>query len=149
MSDSIVEIGAITFIVNIGKHEDISESEMIELGYALEKRFETAIEHRQLGDLLTVVSTSVGRGCVTIAITIGAVVVAVGTTTKLVCSFLKDYEDIRKGALLLAEDINGAKIKIERWAKKRPAWLFRDDLLSSEEAKAKLEEEAKKRTHKE
>jgi hypothetical protein len=38
-------------------------------------------------------------------------------------------------------------IKIERWAKKRPAWLFRDDLSNYEEAQVRLDEEAKKRTH--
>lgn len=124
----IIEIGTITFLVNIGKHESISESEMSELAHAVTEEFERAIERRHLGGTISIVSTAVGRGCVTIVITLGAVVVAVGAVVKTVSSFLKDYEDIRKGALLLAQDVNGVRVKIERWAEKRPAWLFRTDL---------------------
>ena len=139
MDMEIIDIGTITFLVNIGKHESISEREMSELADAVTEEFERAIVRRQLGGTISIISTTASRGCVTIVITIGAIVAAAGVVAKTVSSFLKDYEKIRKGALLLAQDVNGVRVKVERWAGNRPAWLFRYDLETSAEAKEKLE----------
>ena len=140
-----IEIGTVTFMVNIGKDETISDDEMVELSAAITAEFKKAAERRKLENEISVLSTTVGRGCVTVALTIGAVVVATGAAAKVVLSFLKDYEDIRNGALLLSKDINGIKVKIERWTEKRFAWLFRDDLISCEEARSRLDKKAKNR----
>lgn len=118
-------IGTITFLVNEEAGERLTEAEMEEVGAAVAEAYAASIERNGYAGILTIQAVAVARGCITIAITVGAVIAAAATTAKIAIAFLKDYEDIRNGAVMVAQDINGLAIKLKEWKRGRRIWIFR------------------------
>lgn len=148
----VIDIGTVTFMVNVPKHELLSEEEMSEIGREVEREFIAASERRELDNLITVVSTQVVRGCVTITLTLGGAVAAVGAAAvatavvKASLSFVKDYKSLREGALLIAKDVGECWIKIKKWTKKLRVWFYREDLKTPDEAHTELKHKTTSRS---
>ncbi len=114
-------IGSISFLVNVPSDQMLTESEVADLEAQIVERFGAQLRDG-LGGRLEIEGVTSRRGCLIVEI---SMCVAVGATIK----FVKDYPDIRKGAIQLAEDLDSLRIKAQGWAKSVSAWFYREDLV--------------------
>lgn len=114
--------GSITFVIseNHKLYDEISDDEAYYLTNSFVDYFRFQLSKNRLDDVITVTGVEYYRGCVTIIITIGAVVAAAGGGLALV-GFFKNYKAVREGLDKFLEDMKNMKAWIKRKIFKKPA----------------------------
>lgn len=109
-----IDIGSLTFFVNVSaEQEQILSDESI---HGVVEVFEGIVRHRlneQDLENIVLVRSSWKRGCLIINVSLTIPALVLGAY-----KFVLDYEKLRAGIKLIINDINGAKLLINRGAKK-------------------------------
>jgi len=140
MADGFAEIGTVSFFVNDPKGYALSDDEAQMIGVLVAEHYAQRLAKSPLEGVVIVSAFETRRGCLIVTLTLAAKLVAGRVTVGAVTKFLKDYEDIRKGAILLAKDLNNLRLKLNQWSKEHTVWFYRDD-IEYKRAKRRLDDE--------
>ncbi len=141
MSADILEIGTISFCVNEPKDRTLSDEEVNYVGIRVVDQFSAILKRSYLNETIKVLRFESRRGCIIITIYLGIKIAGSAGAGITLLKFLKDYEKIRGGAKKLAEDLNGLRVKMEKWSQELQIWYYRNDIKRTEELEKTMKQE--------
>lgn len=123
------EEGEISFFINIPRDDALASEEADELSRIVVDAFTRKLKDSRLAPYISVEGYSWERGCLITSIALSAVVVGV-------LKGVKDYPDLKKGAIEVAKDLNGMTVGLKRWGHARMSvWFYRDRWSSDSDLK--------------